>query len=328
MSKMIFKDRVACFKTKDQLLKAGTLFEDFEFLQDETADIRWLRPGDISSKPIMTDLPIVLDVQAADKGSRAFLGALATISHRKDMIQKIFPDDQNFDKLYCGIFFFHFWRFGDWEIVGIDDRLAYSLSKRELVNLKSMRTDVYFFSLLEKAYAKFKGGYDTLGKLKGGDILVDLTGGVSQIWTLSTKDRDQWFPMMRKLVDGKLPATANIQKTIEEGSNFDTLTTYTLKNVAELDFEEENRKVRLVRLGDPFGTLGRYTGAWNDDSPEWKKVPQHIREKLVPKDGGGTKLLQEFWMTFSDFFNTFATIHFCILSTNRWDLLMEESNGL
>ncbi|KAF6205768.1 hypothetical protein GE061_019941 [Apolygus lucorum] len=314
---MVFKDRVACFKAKDELLKAGTLYDDFEFLREDIPDVQWLRPKEITTKPIITYFPLILDVQAEGKGSRALVGALATISHRKDLIQKIFPDDQSFDKLYCGIFFFHFWRFGDWEIVGIDDRLPYNISRRELVCLKSMRPDVYFFSLFEKAYAKFKGGYAALGKLKAGDILVDLTGGVSQIWNLSTKDRDQWFPMMKKLVDGNLPATANIQKAIQdEQSSLDSMTTYILKNVVELEFPEEHRKVRLVRLGDPFGTLRRYTGAWNDDSPEWKKVPQHLREKLMPKDGG-VKLLQEFWMTYSDFSDTFSTIHFCILSIEQ-----------
>lgn len=57
---------------------------------------------------------------------------------------------------------------------------------------------------------RFVGGYGALAEMKAKDILVDLTGGVSEIWVLSKKTSD-WFPSLEKVAQCQLPAVANLQ---------------------------------------------------------------------------------------------------------------------
>ena len=67
---------------------------------------------------------------------------------------------QNFEHGYCGVFRFRFWHFGDWVEVLVDDRLP--TYKGRLIYLHSTDPSEFWAALLEKAYAKLYGTYESL----------------------------------------------------------------------------------------------------------------------------------------------------------------------
>ena len=51
------------------------------------------------------------------------MAALATVATRPALLENVVPSNQSFEAgKYAGIFQFHFWRFGKWEQVIVDDR--------------------------------------------------------------------------------------------------------------------------------------------------------------------------------------------------------------
>ena len=80
---------------------------------------------------------------------------------------------QNFVHGYCGVFRFRFWHFGDWVEVLVDDRLP--TYKGRLIYLHSTDPSEFWAALLEKAYAKLYGTYESLQQV--GNTSMTLTKG-------------------------------------------------------------------------------------------------------------------------------------------------------
>ena len=66
-----------------------------------------------------------------------------------------------------------------------------------------------------------------------------------------------------------------------------------------------------MRVRNPWGQgRGEWTGAWSDDSDEWKLVSAEIRREMdiqFEPDG-------EFWMSLDDYCQYFSTTNICSLS--------------
>ena len=66
--------------------------------------------------------------------------------------------------------------------------------------------------------------------------------------------------------------------------------------------------MELIRIRNPWGKeTGQWTGAWAKGSPEWSRLAEPTRGKLladIERDG-------EFWMDIKDYYKCIRDTHIC-----------------
>jgi hypothetical protein len=215
-----------------------------------------------------------------------------------------------------GVYMVRLYKNAQWETVTVDDffpvldtdaygdsdsagaAFAYSKGFQEL-----------WVPILEKAYAKYHGGYSALEFGYVHHALHDLTGGDSEeiflaeaargankymLWTNMMKYRENHYLMGA----GTVMPNSNDHELMESGLVFGAA--YVIYDVRFVDGH------RLVKLRNPPGDHGEWKGDWGDKSPLWTR---RLKLKLGWSDeDDGT-----FWMSFDDFCFAFRSLYLC-----RW----------
>ncbi|XP_059483452.1 calpain-5-like [Neocloeon triangulifer] len=177
---LYFKDLK--FPASDSILTVGT---------DIPRNIEWKRPNDLSESPLLVSGLLGDHTVTPGILSPAWISsALALLSHRPELWHWVVPQYRlqcwgEDPTMHPGVFHFRLWYRGAWVDVVIDDQLP--ILDGDLVCAQSSCKNEWWPSLLEKAYAKLLGSYAALKSVSLSDVLVDLTGGVSEIWTVPTK---------------------------------------------------------------------------------------------------------------------------------------------
>uniref|UniRef100_A0A914I0D8 Calpain catalytic domain-containing protein n=1 Tax=Globodera rostochiensis TaxID=31243 RepID=A0A914I0D8_GLORO len=186
---------------KRKCVRKGQLFVDTEFPPDNTSlfmadangdgsaesaaklEIEWKRPGELVGDPnLFVEGASPCDVTQGILGNCWFVSACSTLTHNAALLQKVIPEAERQEWApgndYCGIFQFCFWRFGRWVDVIIDDLLP--TKDGQLLFARSKTPNEFWSALLEKAFAKLYGCYETLVGGQLADALIELSGGVAE----------------------------------------------------------------------------------------------------------------------------------------------------
>uniref|UniRef100_A0A3Q3W3T0 Calpain catalytic domain-containing protein n=1 Tax=Mola mola TaxID=94237 RepID=A0A3Q3W3T0_MOLML len=277
-------------------------------------NVTWLRPAKIVPNPSF----IVQGISRFDFGQGIlgncwFLASLGALTFQTDIFKQVVPVEQTFDKNYCGLFHFRFWRFGQWVDVVIDDKLP-TVNGR-LIFARAKYQNEFWPALLEKAYAKVCGSYTDMNAGSPAEALMDFTGGVHMHIKLSDPGLDLWNLMARAGHSGSLmscgthqgetPANNILPNGIVQGH------AYTVTGVKEL--MSQGKPAKLVRLWNPWGK-GEWKGDWSDRSPLWKTVSAEDHEMYLSVYDNG-----EFWMTLEDFCKFYVDLDICCLCPNFLD---------
>lgn len=338
-------------KLRTEILRSGRLYCDTSFPADESSlyysqrppcHIAWMRPGEIlatndsnsmtGTTPRNSLAPEFIrdnganlgELRQGELGDCWVVAALAAISGQPILLERIIPAGQSFrPDWYAGMFAFRFWRFGRWEEVIIDDLIPVRPSGQPLF-VHSGRSTEFWPTLLEKAYAKLNGSYEALNVGLVGDAMDDLTGGLTESYTLPSAEEQGAQPppdlddILIKAFDRRSLLTARIKTKGAPGPGFIIPAGFVpgqafgLTDCRKLRLTDTagSRLVRLVRLRNlwPSVRVG-WSGAWSESSSEWLSLPPQDRIKV-----GLVKSEDEFWMSLEDFVSNFDYLDICHLT--------------
>ncbi|XP_028294594.1 calpain-1 catalytic subunit-like isoform X2 [Gouania willdenowi] len=282
---------------------------------NDLANLKWLRPANISPNPAFILQGISrFDFRQGELGNCWFLASIGALTFKKCVFEQIIPSGQTFDKNYCGLFHFRFWRFGKWVDVVIDDKLP-TINGR-LIFVHSKDPNEFWPALMEKAYAKVCGSYTDMSAGTPAEALMDFTGGVHMSILLSEPPSNLFELMNRAGSSSALMACA----TPLCGSTSNTLSSnglvlghaYTVTGVEQVT-TNRGKVVNLVRLWNPWGK-GEWNGDWSDRSPLWQTVTPEKRLICLSIEDNG-----EFWMTVDDFCSFYSDLDICGMSPDFLD---------
>uniref|UniRef100_A0A3B4U5B1 Calpain 6 n=1 Tax=Seriola dumerili TaxID=41447 RepID=A0A3B4U5B1_SERDU len=317
------------------------LFEDPEFpatnaslyfQRSPPGTVEWKRPGEISNEPhLFVEGISSHDLNQGVVGNCWFVAACSCLALKPNLWKKVIPDwkEQEWDPKhpedYAGIFHFQFWVFGEWIDVVVDDRLP--TINGELIYCHSKNTNEFWSALLEKAYAKLSGCYESLEGGNTGDAVVDFSGAVAEAINLEAgayykdqKKQDQLFEDLLKVYDrgGIISCSIKVCSPHEienrmanglvKGHAYSVTAVKKVRLGHGLLAYFKNETIPLIRMRNPWGKI-EWKGAWSDSSEEWSKVGDMERGNLgitVEDDG-------EFWMSFTDWCKCFTDADICRL---------------
>ncbi|KAM9362469.1 calpain-9 [Symphorus nematophorus] len=327
---------------RHECLQEGVLFEDPDFpavdsslfySQSVPVQIEWKRPKEICDNPkFIVGNADRTDICQGQLGDCWLLAAIASLTLKKEALARVVPHDQGFDHRYAGIFHFQFWQHNKWLDIVVDDRLP--SVRNQLIMLHSASNNEFWSALLEKAYAKLHGSYESL---KGGstmEAMEDFTGGVGENYE-TKKAPDNLFSIMKKALDRGSMMGCSIDISSSAESEAKTSTglvkghAYSITGLEQVNYRGQT--VKLIRIRNPWGQV-EWNGPWSDNSREWSYVDKAEKNRILQNatDDG------EFWMEFEDFKRNYDKVEICNMtpdsltdnSKRHWEVSLFEGNWI
>lgn len=335
-----FEDEKSFEDIRSEYHSKKLLYEDHRFPAVDTSlyfsttppyTIEWLRPSDIAEKHGLVAEMFGggsdtgrFTIKQGELGCSSVVAALAVMSENSDLLKRIIARGQSFQaNWYAGIFCFRFWRNEAWEEVVIDDRLP--VVKGELVFVhSSLRRNEFWPALLEKAYAKLMGSYESLRSCTIIDVLHDFTGGLVESYCLERDPPQTPFlvnSMLKALERQSLVGCCIHIQDIEGhpaavlSNGLITGQQYNVTDLRELKLISDNSEIPMafVRIRNPWGKRNEWKGPWNEKSAEWNNIAPSDRKAmgLLLRDEA------EFWMELKDFMANFDLVEVCNLTPDE-----------
>ncbi|KAM9440483.1 calpain-5-like isoform 2-T3 [Clarias gariepinus] len=342
---------------KKECQEKKQLFEDPEFPCNNTSlfyrnplpgRVEWKRPGEITENPhLFVEGISSHDLNQGEVGNCWFVAACSCLALKPDLWQKVIPNwkEQEWDpkhpERYAGIFRFQFWIFREWTEVVVDDRLPTINGK--LIYCHSKSRNEFWSALLEKAYAKLSGCYESLSGGNTGDAVVDFSGAVNEPVSLETghyrtdpKEKDKLFSdllqvyEMGGIISCSIVASPHerelrLANGLVKGHAYSVTAVKRVRLGHGLLAFFKNETIPLIRMRNPWGKH-EWNGAWCDSSEEWQKIGNMERNNLgitVEDDG-------EFWMSYDDWCQNFTDADVCRLLSvqKKWNEVVHFGNWI
>ncbi|THC95425.1 hypothetical protein EYZ11_005112 [Aspergillus tanneri] len=282
------------------------------------------------------------DIKQGANGDCWWLAAVATICNRQDLMEKIcIARDAE-----CGVYGFVFYRDGEWVTTVVDDNLylnhedfdyygdrydstgkrarkykkLYQTGSEALYFAKCSDPNETWLPLLEKAYAKVHGDYESLSGGWSGEAVEDMTGGVTT--TIATNRVLNKNKLWKELVNSEKNFVFAASTL---GTGWDWTRgglalghAYSILRATE-EVDEEGNKVRLVLIRNPWGErdrrgIGEWNGPWSDGSREWTPYWLQKLQHRFGDDG-------IFWMAYEDMLSTFVFLHRTRIFDEKWTVV-------
>jgi calpain-15 len=147
------------------------------------------------------------DVVQGALGDCWFLSALAVVAAREPLLRSLFVETgQESQGRYC----LQFFKAGDWVLVYVDDRVPCDAAGKPLY-CRSTDPNELWPILIEKAYAKLHGSYESLVAGFADYALGDMTGGVPGRLTVAGESDGLWAELLQQFRMGLLGAAHSVK---------------------------------------------------------------------------------------------------------------------
>ncbi|KAF2194304.1 cysteine proteinase [Zopfia rhizophila CBS 207.26] len=286
------------------------------------------------------------DVQQGGNGDCWFIAALATLCSNPQLMENICVERDE----ECGVYGFVFQRDGEWISTVIDDNLYLRVKdfdayidqydpsgekERKWKKNNQTGSDALYFAscadqnetwlpLLEKAYAKVHGDYQSISGGISGEAVEDMTGGVTtKVLTNRILSKERlWKELLEVnkqfLFSASSPGGLGGDTHSRRGLALNHVYSI-IKAVEEED--EEGKPYRLVLIRNPWGKrswqgMGEWNGPWSDGSKEW--TPYWLK-KLNHRFGDDGL----FWMSYEDLQKRFELLDRTRLFDKDWTVVQD-----
>ncbi|KAF9998251.1 hypothetical protein BGZ65_006232 [Modicella reniformis] len=249
------------------------------------------------------------DIKQGSVGDCWFVASLAVISNIPGLLQQLCVkrDEQ------VGVYGFIFFKDGDWISTVVDDQIFYKIdpqTHRRLLYFSSCHEErELWLPLMEKAYAKIHGDYESLTGGYTSEGIEDLTGGTaSMMFSGDILDKKLFWEkeMLQVNKSTLMGCSINYEDEDPEKYGIQAGHAYSVLNVAEYQGE------RLVHIRNPWGEI-EWNGDWSDQSEKW--TPEAIKAlRQEDKEDG------RFWMPYREFLRIFTTIDRCRVFDASWSV--------
>ncbi|KAL1514592.1 hypothetical protein AB1Y20_003686 [Prymnesium parvum] len=210
----------------------------------------------------------------------------------------------------------------DWVVVLVDDRVPCGFDARPC--FARTPDDVLWVSILEKAFAKWRGCYEAtcFGSVEEG--LLYLTGGLSrdlaippalsagggraELDTFWTEIMSLWTTA--HVIGCEVRSVAEVEGLAETGL---------LPNIPYAVLTGGDLPCgRMLRLRT-FHGYSEWRGKWSDDDPGWTNRLRNMMQYSDSNDG-------TFWMSFDDFCRWFNVLYVCRRADDQWTRMTVRSS--
>ena len=277
--------------------------------------LTWARMD--ASVPVVTDAGFSADDLAqGGLGDCWFLAALSVVAERHDLIARLFVETP---RNSAGAYALRLFMDGLWTTVVVDDRLPCTEKPRRenmvadvrrapLINaskaarlayvrsrcaqterMTNVPTPTLWASLIEKAYAKAHGSYQSISGGQIAEALLDLTGCPTFAMNLGDRDFDSeklWRNLVKwKRLSYPMGCATDPVPDLREvglcGSH-----AYSIVDCRTVRYRGNDE--RLLRIRNPHG-VGEWNGDWSDQSDKWNEVFRTEPGMVRPtRDNDGT----------------------------------------
>lgn len=294
-------------------------------------NIEWKRPHEIHKDPkfMIEDEKgskfIDCDCKQGLIAQSWFIGALTMTGGRSQEILKLIVEKDYFDR---GFVSFQFFKNGKWVQVIVDTLLPYEKqsNSRTSVYCSNANPQEFWLALMEKAYIKLHGSYESVCQ---GDVLeglVDITGGVSEGFDLNTVEAKKglengtlWNHLLanfsQKFYIGCINQDPKKSAKVADQGPQGILENHYYSIMDLREFPKENLK--LVRIRNPWGSDGVWNGAFCEDSDDWDKhrsLKEQLKNTYKTKKSDGA-----WWMSFADWCQQFNKVYICKVFPENWE---------
>mmetsp|Transcript_15023 Transcript_15023/g.46005 ORF Transcript_15023/g.46005 Transcript_15023/m.46005 type:complete len:722 (-) Transcript_15023:347-2512(-) len=306
--------------------------------------VSWRRPSEFVSDPLL--FKNFWEIEGVKPGTalddRWFLGAVNIIAGNRDSIDRMFlssvKDENAREPMLAlaqqgadhGFYIVRFYEDDphsddDWQCVLVDDRIPCGADGKPLF-ATCPDEHVFWVMIVEKAYAKYVGGYHKIGQREVEYGLELLAGGIAH------DPLDLTTPLGQSMIPGGDTPNKLWDEILEKiSSNHAIGAEFTGRPDPagpELPFKEmqglqrdhpycmlvanEVRQAgKLIRMRT-FRGDSEWRGKWSDDSEYWTNKLRQMLSYSADGDDGS------FWMEYEDFVEYFNRVWFVRMADDRW----------